>query len=131
METPCKFCGQVYLSDKKTEIERFKDAIEQCNCAGAYVQKRKWDKIANAEMELISVFEFNPFNGAVGAADAEVAADIREKMEQFIPYLVDYDISSLVVKIAGIGKVTMNSNSDGDIKISRQVTTGIERKVKS
>lgn len=130
METPCKYCGQIYLSDKETEKERLEDAIRQCDCPGAYSHKKRKQKISAAEIELTNVFEFNPFNGTLeSGAFTDTVKEIRQVMESFIPLIVDFNVRSLTVAIPTVGKVTMCSTSSGDIKVSKKVSAGIERKV--
>lgn len=129
METPCKYCGQVYLSDKETEKERLEDAIRQCDCPGAYNHQKRQQKILAAELELADVFEYNPFNGELMQGEAETTAEIRKLMEKFIPMIVSFDVRSLVVAIPSVGKVSICSTSSGDIKVSKKCSAGIERKV--
>lgn len=129
METPCKYCGQVYLSDKTTEKERLEDAIRQCDCSGAYNHQKRQQKILAAELELADVFEYNPFSGELMQGEAETTAEIRKLMEKFIPMIVNFDVRSLVVAIPSVGKVSICSTSSGDIKVSKKVSAGIERKV--
>ena len=127
----CEFCGQVFMSNLQTEPERHKEAIMRCTCPGAYHMQKRWRKIDDAEIELLEVMEYNPFSGASDyAVDEETTKDIRVKLEAFIPNLVDGDIKALTVQIPGIGKVTMAS-TDKNIKISKRITTGVERKIES
>lgn len=75
--------------------------------------------------------EYNPFNGPSDSiVDEETADSIRKSLEPFIEHLIDGDVKSLTVQIPGIGKVTMAS-SDKSIKISKRITTGVERKIES
>lgn len=130
METPCKYCGQVYLSDKKTEKERLEDAIRQCDCLGAYNHQKRQQKILAAELELADVFEYNLFSGELMQGEvSETTDEIRKLMEKFIPMIVNFDVRSLVVAIPSVGKVSICSTSSGDIKVSKKVSAGIERKV--
>jgi hypothetical protein len=130
METPCKYCGQVYLSDKETKAERMEDAISQCNCPQSWHHVKRGQKISAAELELINVFEYNPFNGAHdNSADSDTVSEIRKAMESFIPLIVDLDVRSLVVGIPQIGKITISTTSSGAIKVSKKASAGIERKV--
>ena len=127
----CKFCGQVFMSDKLTEGERQREAIMKCSCSGACQAQRRLRKIDEAKIELVGVMEYNPFAGPSDyAVDETTAEDIREKLEAFIPNLVDGDIKALTVQVPGIGKVTMAS-TDKNIKISKRITTGVERKIES
>lgn len=74
-------------------------------------------------------FEYNPFSGELMQGEAETTAEIRKLMEKFIPMIVSFDVRSLVVAIPSVGKVSICSTSSGDIKVSKKVSAGIERKV--
>ena len=75
--------------------------------------------------------EYNPFSGSEdGIVDEEKVDSIRKALEAFIENLVDGSLRALTVQIPGIGKVTMAS-SDKSIKISKRITTGVERKIES
>ncbi len=75
--------------------------------------------------------EYNPFSGSEdGIVDEKTVDSIRAKLEAFIENLVDGSLRSLTVQIPGIGKVTMAS-SDKSIKISKRITSGVERKIES
>lgn len=127
----CEFCGQVFMSEKATEQERRREAIMKCSCQGAWFAQRRLRKIDEAQIELIGVMEYNPFSGPSDCAvDEDTAEDIRSKLEAFIPNLVDGNLKALTVQIPGIGKVTMAS-TDKNIKISKRITTGVERKIES
>ena len=127
----CECCGQAFMSDLPTEAERNKEALMKCSCSGANAARRRFQKIKDAEIELIEVMEYNPFNGSSDSiVDEETADSIRKSLEPFIEHLIDGDVKSLTVQIPGIGKVTMAS-SDKSIKISKRITTGVERKIES
>ncbi|MBQ7861632.1 MAG: hypothetical protein IJ349_05465 [Clostridia bacterium] len=127
----CEYCGQTFISDLPTEAERKKEAIKKCSCPGANSARRRLQKIDEAKIELIGVMEYNPFSGSEdGIVDEEKVDNIRKGLEAFIENLADGDVRSLTVQIPGIGKVTMTS-SDKSIKISKRITTGVERKIES
>lgn len=127
----CEYCGQTFISDLPTEKERKKEALMKCSCPGANTARRRFQKIKEAEIELIGVMEYNPFSGSSDSiVDEETVDCIRKRMEPFIEHLIDGDVRSLTVQIPGIGKVTMAS-SDKSIKISKRITTGVERKIES
>ena len=56
-------------------------------------------------------------------------ANIREKLEVFLPLLVDFKIYSMSLSVANFGKINISINSDGNIKIKRSVGSSIERKI--
>ena len=127
----CEYCGQMFSSDAGTEAERKREAIMQCSCSGACSARRRLQKIDEAKVELVGVMEHNPFIcGADGRIDDETFDGIRKRLEAFIEPIVDGDVSALTVQIPGIGKVTM-AGTDKSIKISKRITTGIERKIES
>lgn len=127
----CEYCGQTFISDKETEQERRKEAIIKCSCSGAASARRRMQKIDEAKIQLVGVMEYNPFvSGAEGGIDEETFDCIRKNLEPFIDHLVDGDIRGLTVQIPGIGKLTMAS-TDKSIKISKRITTGVERKIES
>lgn len=126
----CKFCGQTFYSDEKTEEGLMRAAIKQCRCAGAVAQAKKWERIDMAKLKLCEVLSFNPVIGNEEVYGSEEFAEVIEKkLEGFIEHLVDLDVTSLQVKISGVGKITMQVNGDGNIKIKKQVTYGYESKV--
>lgn len=127
----CEYCGQVFVSDALTEAEKRRDAIMQCSCSGACGARRRLQKIKEAKVELVGVMEYNPFiGGSDNRIDEETFDSIRKNLEPFIEHLVDGDVSGLTVQIPGIGKLTMGS-TDKCIKISKRLTTGVERKIES
>jgi len=127
----CEYCGQAFVSDATTQAERNREAIMQCSCSGACSARRRLQKIEEAKVELVGVMEYNPFiGGSDDRIDEETFDSIRKNLEPFIEHLVDGDVSGLTVQIPGIGKLTMAS-TDKSIKISKRITTGVERKIES
>lgn len=127
----CEYCGQAFISEKETEQERRKEAIMKCSCSGACSARRRLQKIEEAKVELVGVMEYNPFiGGSDDGVDEETFDSIRKNLEPFIDHLVDGEVSGLTVQIPGIGKLTMGS-TDKCIKISKRLTTGVERKIES
>ena len=127
----CKYCGQTFVSDALTEVEKQREAIMQCSCSGACSARRRLQKIDEAKIELIGVMEYNPFvNEGEASVDEDTFDYVRKRLEAFIEPLVDGDVSALTVHIPGIGKLTMAS-TDKSIKISKRITTGVERKIES
>ena len=127
----CEYCGQAFVSDALTEAEKKREAIMQCSCSGACSARRRLQKINEAKVELVGVMEHNHFIcGADGRIDDETFDGIRKNLEPFIEHLVDGDVSGLTVQIPCIGKLTMSS-TDKCIKISKRLTTGVERKIES
>lgn len=128
--TACKFCGQAFMVDGESESERMRAAIATCNCLDALAVKRKWRYINAAKIKLTEVFSFNPFGeNAQIAVEDECVQAIEENLERFIPYLVDFNISQIQINIAGFGKISLSTDSEGKVKIKKSVSANFESKV--
>lgn len=128
--TACKFCGQMFIVNGASESELQKAAIARCNCPDALTAQRKWRYIDEAKVKLVEAFSFNPFGENAKVADEdEYVQAIEEDLERFIPYLVDFYISQIQINIAGFGKISLSTDSEGKIKIKKSVSANFESKV--
>lgn len=128
--TACKFCGQAFMVSGASESELQKAAIARCNCPDALTTQRKWRYIDEAKVKLVEAFSFNPFGENAKVADGdECVQAIEEDLERFIPYLVDFYISQIQINIAGFGKISLSTDSEGKIKIKKSVSANFESKV--
>lgn len=125
----CKFCGQTFYCDAKTEKEREAYAIEQCNCPSAGLKRQKIRYINKARAELAEIFAYKFFNDEKNESADDANADIRIEIEKLLPFMVDFSLLKTDFSISGIGKITLSVNNDGEIKIKRTVSSSIERKV--
>ena len=122
----CKFCGQLFTCDKDEDFDEY--ALQHCNCsdAKAYRQKKKY--ISKAKNVLREIFAEQLMIAEAKTSDEDIG-EIREKLEVFLPLLVDFKIYSMSLSVANFGKINISINSDGNIKIKRSVGSSIERKI--
>lgn len=126
--TPCRFCGQVFITNKGTQIQREEEAIRRCGCAEANIYRTRLNYIANAKVDLAEVFDYK-FVFAEHEVDPETLDEIRKILERFFVHMVNNDVGNVQLTIPLFGKITLSSNSNGKIKIKRVLSTGIEKEV--
>ena len=126
----CKFCGQSFMVNGNTEEQRMREAIRKCDCSQAVSLSKKWDYIEEAKVELRKVCQFNPFTDREDIyGEDEIGESVRKNLEGFIEHLADFNIRTVSVNTRSYGKITMAVDSEGKIKIKKQVTTSYESKV--
>ena len=128
----CRFCGQVFMSNDENapEAVRLDNGTAKCDCPESEKWKRRRMFIASAQDKLREVlqYKFNEAHDEDKSDSTESENLIFDYLQDVIPFMVDGDIPSVTLKIKGIGKVTMQGGSDGQIKIKRQISSAIEQK---
>ena len=122
----CKFCGQTFHYPEGEDPEEY--AIEHCHCFEAQHEAQKIRYIKKAKQELKEVFNAKLYELDECYGD-DVHEEVRKQLEAFLPLLSDLKCVAVTVGIPDIGKITITANSDGIIKIKRNVSLSVERKV--
>lgn len=102
--------------------------FDKCNCGSAVLARIRAKHIKDATTELNDVFAYRFYNDEEIEGSNEMYADIKEHIEQLIPFTVDLDLLKADFYVNGLGKITLSVNSDSVIKIKRTVSNSIERR---
>lgn len=125
----CPFCGQSFMmSAEKTEKEAVEFAVERCDCLQAREFRRKVQYIAEAKDKLREIFNYRFIDGKETAC-CDSDSELLEILNAAIEHLADFKIKQITMAIPGIGKIVLNVDGDGKIKIKRSMTFSYESKV--
>lgn len=122
----CEYCGQGFETEYEGELANYQ-AKHLCNCDGAYAWKKRKEQIQRACETLGEIFAYSFSENGIRTVDEENG--ILDILKRTIPYMVSGEVGSVVIKIGSIGKITLSCDSEGKIKIKKQVGNSIEKKV--
>ncbi len=125
----CPFCGQIFYSELEDEKALTEFALDRCECDEAYSWRQKQMYIQRATDVLEEIFNYSLMTVDSAKNSDSNFDDILFALKGLIPFVASGNITAFSAQIYSVGKITLQTNADGKIKIKKGIGSSIEKKV--